>query len=196
MDGGVEPGWDPQGCPMINAGANADTGHAGPTAAKIERGQVIHIDFGVHQDGFCSDLQRIWYLRRPGERRAPPSVQRAFDAVRRTIEAGAAALKPGAIGWQVDEVGRHTLLAAGYPEFMHALGHQMGRAAHDGSTILGPRWERYGKTPFGVVEPGQVFTLELSAQTEAGMVGLEEDVVVTSDGCEYLSTPQTEIWYV
>jgi Xaa-Pro aminopeptidase len=44
----------------------------------------------------------------------------------------------------------------------------------------------------GIVEAGNVYTLELGVMTEAGYVGLEEDVVVTANGCEYLSTPQRE----
>lgn len=192
----VEPAWDPSGCPIINAGPSLDSGHAGPTQRAIERGQVVHIDFGVRREGYTSDLQRLWYLRRQGERRAPADLQRAFDAVRRAIESGASALKPGVAGWVVDAAGRDALVGAGFPEFQHALGHQMGRAAHDGSTILGPRWERYGNTPLGLVEESNVFTLELGVHTEAGMVALEEDVVVTAHGCDYLSTPQTAFWYV
>jgi Xaa-Pro aminopeptidase len=162
----------------------------------IERGQVVHLDFGVRKDGYCSDLQRLWYLRKPGQRKAPAGVRRAFAAVRAALAAGAQALKPGAIGWQVDEAARRTIVAAGYPEYKHALGHQLGRAAHDGSTLLGPRWERYGDTPLGVVEQGNVFTLELGVQVEQGYIGLEEDVLVTEHGCEMLSAPQTEMWYV
>lgn len=192
----VTPAWDPQSCPVVNAGPNADTGHAGPTEQMLQRGHVLHLDFGVRKDGYCSDLQRVWYLRRSGEHTAPVAVQRAFDAVHAALEAGAAALKPGVPGWVVDEAARSSIVAAGYPEFMHALGHQMGRAAHDGSTILGPRWARYGTTPLGLVEEGNVFTLELGVQTEAGAVSLEEDVLVTAHGCELLSTPQTAIWYL
>jgi Xaa-Pro aminopeptidase len=193
---GVTPAWDPASCPVVNAGANLDSGHAGPTEKQIEPGQIVHLDFGVQKAGFCSDLQRLWYVRREGERQAPPGVLRAFDTVRKAIEAGSAALAPGAAGWAVDEAGRRVVVEAGYPEFQHALGHQLGRTAHDGSTILGPRWERYGNTPFGEVEQGNVFTLELGVNTGAGMVALEEDVLVTAHGCEYLSKPQTELWYV
>jgi Xaa-Pro dipeptidase len=85
----------------------------------------------------------------------------------------------------------------GYPEYQHALGHQVGRSAHDGSTILGPRWERYQQTPYGVAEEGNVFTLELGVHLPGrGYIGLEEDVIVTATGCEYLSTPQTELWCI
>jgi Xaa-Pro aminopeptidase len=86
------------------------------------------------------------------------------------------------------------LVKAGYPEYQHATGHQLGRTSHDGSTILGPRWERYGQTPYGVVEVGNVFTLELGARVPGrGYVSLEEDVVVTSRGVEWLTKPQTEL---
>jgi Xaa-Pro aminopeptidase len=156
----------------------------------------VHIDFGVKQDDYCSDLQRMWYVLRAGESRAPQSVQRAFDAVVKTIHEGAKVLKPGIAGWQVDARAREIVTGEGFPEYQHAFGHQLGRTAHDGSTLLGPRWERYGDTPHGIVEEGQVYTLELGAMTDCGFVGIEEDVIVTKDGCEFLGEAQREIWLV
>jgi Xaa-Pro aminopeptidase len=47
--------------------------------------------------------------------------------------------------------------------------------------------------PEGVVEAGNVFTLELGVMTGAGYLGLEEDVVVTEGGCEFLSSFQREV---
>jgi len=77
---------------------------------------------------------------------------------------------------------------------MNALGHQVGRNAHDGGTLLGPRWKRYGSLPDGQVEEGNVFTLEPNLMTEHfGRISLEEDVVITATGCEFLSTPQQEL---
>ena len=38
------------------------------------------------------------------------------------------------------------------PDITHATGHQIGRAVHDGGTLLGPKWERYGEAPYDVVE--------------------------------------------
>lgn len=69
--------------------------------------------------------------------------------------------------------------------------------AHDGGTLLAPRWDRYGKAPLGIVEEGNVFTVELgTAVPGRGYIGLEEDVLVTRDGVEWLSTPQRELWLV
>jgi Xaa-Pro aminopeptidase len=57
----------------------------------------------------------------------------------------------------------------------------------------GHGWDRYGQAPFGVVEVGNVFTVEYGAEVPGrGYIGLEEDVLVTSDGVEWLSTPQRE----
>jgi Xaa-Pro aminopeptidase len=73
----------------------------------------------------------------------------------------------------------------------------VGRAAHDGGTVLGPRWDRYGDAPLGLVEEGHVYTLEYGAPVPGrGYVGLEEVVLVTSNGLEWLSTPQRELWLV
>ena len=68
---------------------------------------------------------------------------------------------------------------------------------HDGSTVLGPRWERYGNTPYGMVEAGNCFTLELGAPVPGyGFVGLEEDVLVTDTGIEWRGVQQTEMLVV
>jgi Xaa-Pro aminopeptidase len=194
---GLGTAWDEASCPIVGNGPDSPPGHTQPGDYRIERGQLVHMDFGVKENGFCSDLQRMWYALDTGETEAPPDVRRAWDACWGAIDAGASVLKPGAVGWQVDAAARSHLVELGYPEYRHALGHHLGRVAHDGSTLLGPRWDRYGQTPYGVVEPGNVFTLELGVAVPGrGYIGLEEDVLVTENGLEWLSTPQRDIWYV
>ncbi len=194
---GLGAAWGEPYCPVVNAGPDSPVGHVAPGKFKTARGQLLHVDFGVKQAGFCSDLQRMWYFLEKGEKRAPDDVRRAWDAGWAAIDAGAEKLKPGVAGWEVDAVARETLVKAGYPEYQHALGHHLGRVAHDGSTLLGPRWERYGQSPLGIVEAGNVFTLELGAAVPGrGYVGLEEDVLVTETGVEWLSKPQRKIWLV
>jgi Xaa-Pro aminopeptidase len=191
---GLESAWEWDSCPIVNSGPASEAGHGKPRAdLHVEPGHLVHIDLGVRQDGYCSDLQRMWYVRRRGEEAPPADVRRALATVVRAIDAGAAALRPGAVGHAVDAAARRVVVEAGYPEFKHALGHGLGRAVHDGGTLLGPRWPCYGKTPDGVVEPGNVFTLELGVPTAAGFLGLEEDVLVMERGCEFLSSFPREL---
>lgn len=113
------------------------------------------------------------------------------------IKAGEAALRPGVPGWQVDKAARDYIVDHSYPEYRHALGHLLGRAAHDGATTLGPQWERYAGICELPVETGNIFTLELHVVVpDRGVMSLEEDVLVTDDSVTYLSTPQTELRYL
>jgi Xaa-Pro aminopeptidase len=194
---GLPSAWEWDGCPIVNSGPESEPGHSRPNPnIRVTPGHLVHVDLGVKKDGYCSDLQRMWYVRRKGENGPPAPVQRAWATVVRAIEAAAAVLEPGARGWEVDAAARRVIADAGYPEYKHGTGHGLGRAVHDGGTLLGPRWEKYGKTPEGIVEPGNVFTLELGVMTEAGYAGLEEDVLVTATRCEFLSEFQRELMVV
>jgi Xaa-Pro aminopeptidase len=168
-----------------------------PADFVVQGGQLLQVDFGVRKAGFVSDLQRTWYLLEQGETVPPDEVLSGWDAAREALEAGRAALRPSAVGWEVDQAARQTLTQAGYPEYMHAFGHHVGRTAHDGATVLGPHWERYGTSVDGMIEAGNVFAIELGVQVPGrGYIGCEEDVLVTEEGAEYLSEPQVELWCV
>lgn len=191
---GLECAWTPKMCPIVTSGAGPKVGHVSPGIETLERGSLVHVDFGVKADGYCSDLQRMWYLSEAGEG-PPEQVIHAFETIVEAITKAAAALAPGVRGWEVDQIAREQVTARGYDEYQHALGHQVGRSAHDGGgAMLAPRWERYNETPFSQVEAGNVFTLEPSILLPRhGLVSLEEMVLVTDEGCEFLSQRQTEL---
>jgi Xaa-Pro aminopeptidase len=186
---GVGFAWNPAHNPAVDAGPDKAFGHVGPTDRRTRPGQLLHFDFGIRRDGYCSDLQRMVFFGR--EDQVPDEIRRGFETVRDAILASAEALRPGVVGADVEQIARRRITDAGYDEYKNALGHQLGRNAHDGGTLLAPRWRRYGTLPDGLVEPGNVFTLEPNLSTaHYGMISLEEDVVVTERGCEFLSTPQ------
>lgn len=191
---GLTTAWAENSCPCVNVGAESALGHASPKDLRIQKGMIVHFDFGVRENDYCSDLQRVVYFLRDGETSAPEAVQHGFSTVVRALEAAVAAMKPGITGEEVDAIARRMVVEAGYPEFKHATGHQLGLETHDGGTVLGPAWERYGSTPFGRLEAGQVFAVEPSLIVPGyGIIGIEEDVLVTEQGAVYLSTPQKEI---
>jgi Xaa-Pro aminopeptidase len=188
----VIPAWEAQYCPIVNCGPESPIGHTGPSETFVAQpGQLIHIDLGVTLNEYVSDIQRVWYLQPEGETEVPASIMEGFAAVVGAIEAAAASLRPGVQGFEIDQIARDFVTSKGYPEYQHALGHHVGRTVHDGGTLLGPRWDRYGNTPYGEVEAGNIYTLELGVTVpEHGHVSLEEDVLVTDDGLEWLMPPQ------
>lgn len=186
--------WDWNYCPGVTAGVDSPRGHVGPTDVQTRAGQLLTIDFGVREDEYCSDMQRTFYFLKPGETEAPDEVRRHFTIVDRCIQEAAALIRPGVLGWEVDDVARRIFAEEGLDEWQYALGHQMGRACHDGGTVLGPRWERYGQRPYGALEIDEVYTLEIGCLVPGyGYVSQEEDIVVTADGCVFLGEPQREV---
>lgn len=191
---GVGLAWPAENCPAVNSGPNSPVGHNGPTYIKVERGHLLHFDFGVRYEEYCSDIQRVAYVLREGETEAPVEVQRGFITVRTAIERSREAMKAGVTGNAIDVISREIVTDSGYPEYPYALGHQLGRVAHDGGALLGPLWEKYGDSPNQKLEVGQVFTIEPGLAIDGyGYLGLEEDVVITDNGAEYFTEPQREI---
>ena len=121
-------------------------------------------------------------------------MQRGFDTIVQAVQDAVAAMKPGALGKEIDAIARQVVTQAGYPEYKYATGHHLGRLAHDGAGVLGPSWERYGDTPNYPLEAGHIYTVEPGLEVPGfGYIGLEEDVLVTESGAQYLGLPQTEL---
>lgn len=194
---GLDLAWDPGHCPAVFTGPDTAAAHYTPTDRKVERGHVLNMDFGVKVEGYCSDLQRTFYVLEEGETSAPPDVVKGFNTIRDAIEQSRLAIAPGVLGKDVDAVARKVLAEAGYEEFPHALGHQVGRFSHDGTALLGPEWEKYADKPLRPLEPNMVFTIEPRLTVEGkGVATVEVMVVVTDDGAEYLSQPQRELFLI
>ena len=192
----LQPSWQKEQCPAVDAGPNKEFGHVGPQPTnKVKSGYTLHNDFGVYYQGYCSDLQRMWFFGKKED--VPEELRHAFNTIVNAIQLAADTIKPGMIANEIDSKVREYILAQGYEEFKHGLGHQIGIEAHDGGTLLGPLWERYGDLPKGLIEINQVFTIEPSIKTKSyGMVSLEENIVITKDGCEFLVPPQKDFIYL
>ncbi|RED65934.1 M24 family metallopeptidase [Cohnella lupini] len=168
--------------------------HRQPSDNVIEYGDMVIFDYSVDYEGYVSDIARTVYFLKPDENDAPEDMKFAFQAAYDAISAARLALKPGAIGHEVDGVARQFLLDRGMPEISHATGHQIGRQTHDGGTLLGPRWDRYGSAPYGSVEKNMIFTLEPTILPgKQPYILLEENLVVTDEGSEYLSSRQESL---
>ena len=194
---GFEMAWDEEHCPAVFTGPDTAGAHSGPTDKKIDKGHVINMDFGIKYRGYCSDLQRTWYVLKDGETEAPANVMKGFNVIKEAIRMSGEAMKPGKLAWEIDNVARSYIVKNGYEEYPHGLGHQVGRVAHDGGAMMGPKWERYGNLPYLPLEVGNVFTIEPRLTIRGyGIATMEEIVWVRENGVEYLSEQQTEIYLI
>ena len=186
----LESAWAYERCPSVNIGSNPAS-HLGYRGTRIRNGDFVKLDFGVRYQGYCSDIQRAYFV---GSGKIPAGVKRLFRTARDANDAALAKLRPGVAGYEVDKAARNLIVKRHYPEYKHALGHVLGRSTHEIGPLLGPRWpNRYGKQVEKPVEKDMVFTIEPSVIGRPGTCNIEQDVLVTSKGYEELSKQQEEI---
>ncbi|MCH8033850.1 MAG: aminopeptidase P family protein [Bacteroidetes bacterium] len=190
----LEYAWEPLVCPAVFTGPETAGAHYAPTDRKVEKSQILNIDFGVKYNGYCSDMQRTFYILKDDETKAPEDVMKGFNTIVDSIEQSKQAMKPGVQAVEIDAVARKIVTQNGYDEFPHGLGHQVGRFSHDGTALLGPPWEKYAQKPFQKLEENMVFTIEPRLQVpDRGTATVEEMVRINSVGAEWLTNPQKEI---
>jgi Xaa-Pro aminopeptidase len=187
---GLTTAWGADHCPSVNVADNP-AGHVGYHNTRIKKGDFVKLDFGVNYQGYCSDIQRVYFVG-PGD--IPNGVKKMFKTAREANDAALSALKPGTPGYRVDQAGRRLVQRRGFPEYKHALGHVLGRSTHEIGPLLGPRWpNRYGKQGEKLVQKDMVFTIEPSVTGKFGTCNIEQDVLVTATGYRELSKPQDEL---
>ena len=190
---GLQPAWAEDHCPSVLVGSDP-AGHKGYHGSRLKDGQFLKIDFGVRYEGYCSDVQHCYYV---GRKSVPDEVKAIFETARAANDAALSRLKPGVRGNEVDKAARRVVVSKGYPEFMHATGHPLGRSTHEVGPLLGPLWPwRYGGASNLRVQKGMAFTVEPSVEGKGGTCNLEQDVLVTSKGYEELSPSQEELFTV
>jgi Xaa-Pro aminopeptidase len=162
---------------IVAAGANASLPHYSPTDRKLRPGEPLLIDWGARAGGYVSDLTRmVWTGSIPRE------LGTIYGVVREAHDRAIAAVRPGVRAVTVDGVARRVIQRAGYgSRFNHALGHGMGLDVHEAP--------RLGKASRDVLEAGMVITIEPGIYLPGvGGVRIEDDVLVTEDGCQVLTS--------
>ena len=177
----TEVGFDDRAFPTIVAsGSNSALPHARPSRRRLAPGDLVLLDFGGVYDGYCVDLSRTVCIGQP-----TPMAARLHRAV---LEAQAAAIetvRPGVAASAIDAAARETLARHGLAEaFGHSTGHGLGLEIHEAPRIGRPGEPGVDTTVTG----GMVFTVEPGVYVPGvGGVRIEDDVVVTDDGCQVLT---------
>jgi Xaa-Pro aminopeptidase len=181
--------WDKSMNPGLNVGT-AEPQHSGYDNVSLGKRKLFKIDFGIKLDGYCSDLQRVYYFGSP-----PEKLKVDFKVARNANDVAITKISPRSKGYEVDKSGRDYLVRRGFADFKHALGHTIARTAHEIGPLLGPRWRnRYGHAMDKEIGTSIAFTIEPTVYSKFGGINLEQDVLVHDDGhVERLSVPQEEI---
>ena len=137
----------------------------------------ILFDFGAVLDGYCYDYGRTVSFGQPDE-----EMQRVYDLIMQSQEAGVAAMKAGQVTCaQVDAAARQVIVDAGYGElFRHRLGHGIGMDVHEPPFLTA--------IDHTVVQEGMWFTVEPSiTQLHTFSARVEDVVVARPNGGEKLT---------
>ena len=163
--------------PAVLAGPNAAQPHASPGDHQIEPGETIVIDCGVTANGYAADPTRTFVI---GE--LEPDLAWVYEVVLMANAAATAAARPGTPAEVVDQTARAVIEEAGYGEcFTHRTGHGLGLETHEPPYIVAGNREP--------LAPGMTFTIEPGIYLPGrGGVRIEDDVVITKDGAESLTT--------
>ena len=172
---------------IVASGPHSAMPHYRAGTRVLTPGDLVVLDFGGVLDGYCCDLTRTVSI-------GPPSreVRRVYDAVRDAHAAAVAAVKPGIDASAVDAAARELLRDRGLGDaFGHGTGHGLGLDVHEEPRVGKPRTD----LPPVTLAPNMVFTIEPGAYLPGfGGVRIEDDVLVTEDGCELLTrVPRQEL---
>jgi Xaa-Pro aminopeptidase len=163
--------------PIVAVGPRAALPHARPTDALIGADGFVLVDWGAFAGHYCSDLTRVLVTGK-----ISPKLERIYRVVLSAQEQAIAAIRPGRTGHDVDQVARSIISKAGFgKQFGHGLGHGIGLEIHEAPRLA-------AKIDLKL-EPGMVVTVEPGIYLPGfGGVRIEDDVLVTKDGGEVLTT--------
>ena len=168
--------------PLIQSGPNAALPHATAGERVIQSGEVLLLDFGITSDGYNSDITRTFVIGEPAA-----EIKKIYELVKHANAAGRAAARPGATGQDIDRAARKVIADAGYGQyFTHRTGHGLGLEGHE------PPYMVEGNTI--PLEVGNTFTVEPGIYVPGlGGVRIEDDVLITENGAESLTTYDREL---
>ena len=167
---------------IVAVGPRAALPHARPTTRRIGESDFTLIDWGVDEGLYMSDLTRVLATDR-----ISPKLRKLYGVVLKAQLAGIDAVRPGATCEQVDRAARDVIEQAGYgKQFGHGLGHGLGLEIHEAPRLVEGQDRE--------LKPGMIVTVEPGIYFPGwGGIRIEDDVLVTRDGHEVLTSVPKEL---
>lgn len=166
---------------IVGFGASGAEPHYSPQARRLAPGESLVCDFGALHRRYASDITRSFHF---GPTDA--EMKRVHEKVLEAQAAALARIRAGVIARDVHLAAQAVIDASPWKgRFTHGLGHSIGLAVHDGFGM-----NHLAEEP---LEAGMAITVEPGIYLPGhGGVRIEDDVVVTREGFEFLTTTPRE----
>ena len=171
---------------IVASGPNSAVPHHRAGGRQLAAGDLVILDFGGMLRGYAVDMTRTIAVGEAGSRE-----RRLLEQVTEAQEAAFGVVSVGRAASDVDSAAREVLERHGLGDaFSHGTGHGLGLEVHER-----PRLAKYRPDlPIEPLQAGMVFTLEPGAYLDGwGGVRIEDDVVVTPRGAEWLTDVTTRL---
>lgn len=167
----IEYNYEPAYSSIVAADKNSSFPHYFPGNYAPKR--LLMLDFGARYKNRVCDLTRMHYAN-------PTKEMKKVHAVVKEAQAAAKdAAAPGITAGEITKAAYGIIRKAGYGKnILHALGHGIGAQVHEAPLI-----SEASKT---VLAPGMVFTIEPGIYTKTFGVRIEDDFVITKNGCKLI----------
>jgi Xaa-Pro aminopeptidase len=167
---------------IVGAGPTGSQPHGRAGDRVIKAGDLVVVDAGCIVDGYASDYTRTFPVGAVDGR-----MREAYDVVLAAQQAALDGIRAGLSGVEADALARDVIDASDFKgKLGHGLGHGLGLDVHEAP--------RLSTESSDTLEPGNVVTVEPGIYVEGEFgVRIEDDVVVTADGIENL-TSLTKDW--
>lgn len=167
---------------MVLFGEKSGDPHGNPGDRKLKAGDMVLFDLGVVLDGYCSDITRTVAYKSVTDKQ-----KEIYQTVLKAEKASLAISKPGTRIGDLDQVARDIITASGYGDyFPHRIGHGLGINVHEFPSM--------SHLNEGILKAGMIYTIEPGIYLPGlGGVRIEDDVLITADGCETLTNFPKEL---
>lgn len=152
----------------------------------IEENDFVTIDFGAVYQGYCSDLTRTFAMSHDVDKR----LIEIYEVVLKAQISALEACKPEVATKEIDRIARDIITEAGYKDyFQHGTGHGLGVLIHEAP--------RLNQLSTEVLKEGMVVTIEPGIYIPGlGGVRIEDDILITKDGCIRLTKSDKQLKYI
>ncbi len=167
---------------IVASGVRGALPHGVATDKKIQSGELVTMDYGALYNGYISDITRTVAVGEPTDQ-----MREIYEITLAAQKLAVEGFKPGMTGKEADAIARDYISEKGYGEaFGHSTGHGIGLEVHEQ-----PGLSFRSDT---VLEPNMTVTAEPGIYLPGiGGVRIEDDLVITEDGCERLTHSTKEL---